>query len=301
MNRMTMAMVAMAAMPTILSAQQPQQDTSRTQQDTSRMQVDSARTNMQQSDSAARHADVHDTAVVRTGRTVPPSPQDTITMPQRVGFDQDSAAGAQQGEQGQRMGQASGRNARGSLGLTRSQVVQLQQALNNAGCEVGTADGVVGAKTRQAMQCARQQLGVTSNDNQALFQALNLDFASQESQADTTGAASTRSQSMRSQSSDPATQAVQGDSSQVGGRNMGRVRPPEDTTARVGGDTSATNRARQQGMTDSTMMRPDSMHHTPMDSTMMRPDSMHSPMDSTMRHPTSPTMRDTTRRVPPQR
>jgi len=243
MNRMTMAMVAMAAMPAILSAQQPQQDTTR-------IPIDSGRTNMQQQ-------------------------SDTATQGAQTGVQ-----ATQQGEQGQTMRQRSGRNARGSLGLSRSEVVQLQQALSNAGCDAGTADGVVGAKTRQAMQCARQQLGVSGNDNQALFQALNLDFAGQQGQSDTSGAAS------QSQSSDPAAQAVQGDSSQVGGRNMGRVRPPEDTTARVGGDTSATNRARQQGMTDSTMMRPDSMHHSPMDSTMGRP--------------TSPTMRDTTRRVPPQ-
>jgi len=253
MKRMTMAMVALAAMPAILSAQQPQQDTTR-------IPVDSGRTNMQQ------QSDTADTS-----------------MQGQVG---------QQNEQGQTMGQRSGRNARGSLGLSRSEVVQLQQALSNTGCDAGTADGVVGPKTRQAMQCARQQLGVSGNDNQALFQALNLNFANQQGQADTSGAASTQPQNVQSQSSDPAAQAVQGDSSQVGGRNMGRVRPPEDTTARVRGDTSATNRARQQGMTDSTMMRPDSTH------------SMHPPMDSTMARPTSPTMRDTTRdttrRVPPQ-
>jgi hypothetical protein len=283
MNRMTMAMVAMAAMPAILSAQQPQQDTTR-------IPVDSGRTNMQQ------QADTADTNMqgTATGRRVNQMNEsgDTTSSALRDSLLRANQQVGQQGEQGQTMGQRSGRNARGSLGLSRSQVVQLQQALSNAGCDAGTADGVVGAKTRQAMQCARQQLGVSGNDNQALFQALNLNFANQQGQADTSGAASTQPQNVQSQSSDPAAQAVQGDSSQVGGRNMGRVRPPEDTTARIGGDTSATNRARQQGMTDSTMMRPDSTH------------SMHPPMDSTMARPTSPTMRDTTRdttrRVPPQ-
>jgi hypothetical protein len=293
MKRMTMAMIAMAAMPAILTAQQPQQDTSRTQ-------IDSARTNMQrQADTSGAAA--QGTATGRrvnqmneSGDTTSSALRDSLLRANQQGQAAQEGQAAQQGqagqqdEQGQTMGQRSGRNARGSLGLSRDQVMQLQQALTSAGCDAGTADGVVGRKTRQAMQCARQQLGVSGNDNQALFQALNLDFASQQgqqSQQDTSGAATTRTQS-----ADPATQAVQGDSSEVGGRNAGRVRPPEDTTARVGGqqmgDTTAANRARQQGMTDSTMMRPDSMH---------------SPMDSTMGRPTSPTMRDTTRRIPPQR
>jgi hypothetical protein len=303
-----MTMVALAAVPAMLTAQQPQRDTSRTQADTGRM-------NVQQTDSAVHHADVHDSAAVRTGRTVPASPQDTLTVPQRVGFDKDSAAaqGQQQGQQGvagqqgqadqgQTMGQASGRNVR--AGLTSEQLMQLQQTLTAIGCDVGTADGRPGRKTREALTCAQRKLAATkSTGAQATTPSPNM-------QQD---ALSHNMQNVQSQQTVPATRAVQGDSSEVGGRNMGRVRPPEDTAAPVSGqqtgDTSATNRARQQGMTDSTTMRPDSsaLQGTTPGRRVNQMNESGDTTSSALRDSllkantgTKPTA-DTTRRTPPQR
>ena len=64
----------------------------------------------------------------------------------------------------------------GRIRLSRSQVRQLQEALNSAGCDAGTADGVMGRRTRAAMACARQKHGVSENDDRALYQALGLSF-----------------------------------------------------------------------------------------------------------------------------
>jgi hypothetical protein len=71
---------------------------------------------------------------------------------------------------------AGGMSRGGSMSLSRSQTRQLQQALNGAGCNAGTADGVMGRRTREAMACARQKNNISGNDNQALFQALGLNF-----------------------------------------------------------------------------------------------------------------------------
>lgn len=65
---------------------------------------------------------------------------------------------------------------RGNMGLTADQVRQLQQALESDGCNPGPLDGVIGARTRQAMACARRKLGVSSSDPNELLHALNLPF-----------------------------------------------------------------------------------------------------------------------------
>jgi hypothetical protein len=294
MTRTTMTLVALMV-PGMLAAQQTQRDTNRTRADTGRV---NAQQNAQQADSAARHGGVHDTAVVRTGRTVVPSPQDTTTHPQRVGFERDTAGAAQQGQQqGQTMGQRSGRNVR--AGLTREQLVQLQQTLTAIGCDVGTADGRPSPKMREALSCAQQKLAATKSTTTGQQGMTGQDTSGVTS----TGAFQT----------DPARQAVQGDSNVVGGRNQGRVRPPEDTTGRVGGtplsDTTATNRARQQGMTDSTVMRPDSsalQGTTPgrrVNQMNESGDTTSSALrDSLVKANTQakPATRDTTRRTPPQ-
>lgn len=66
--------------------------------------------------------------------------------------------------------------SRGNMGLTGDQVRQLQQALESDGCTPGPIDGVIGARTRRAMACARRKLGVNSSDPNALLRALNLPF-----------------------------------------------------------------------------------------------------------------------------
>ena len=75
---------------------------------------------------------------------------------------------------------ARSRSARvNNLGLTSDQVQELQQALQSNGCDPGPVDGLIGPRTREAMQCARRQLNVTGTGNQQLFSALNLSFATQ--------------------------------------------------------------------------------------------------------------------------
>lgn len=67
--------------------------------------------------------------------------------------------------------------SRGSMGLSSDQIRQLQDALDSDGCSPGPVDGVIGPRTRRAMACARQKLGVSSRDPNALLHALNLDFS----------------------------------------------------------------------------------------------------------------------------
>ena len=63
-----------------------------------------------------------------------------------------------------------------SMNLTSEQVTQLQTALSGIGCDAGTADGVIGPKTRRAISCAKKKNNVSSNAE--LYQSLNLDFSS---------------------------------------------------------------------------------------------------------------------------
>ena len=108
------------------------------------------------------------------------------------------------------------------MGLTRDQVMQLQTALSGAGCDAGTADGIIGPKTRRAMACARQKNNVTTNAE--LYRSLNLDFEA--SSREPSRGAHERSTEL------PAAKATHGDSTQVGGQNRGRIRPPATDSAR---------------------------------------------------------------------
>lgn len=60
--------------------------------------------------------------------------------------------------------------------LSKSQVRQLQTALNNDGCSVGTPDGVMGQKTRQGVQCSLDKHGIGSTNVDSLYKVLNLNF-----------------------------------------------------------------------------------------------------------------------------
>lgn len=66
---------------------------------------------------------------------------------------------------------------RRNYGLSSEQAMELQRALSAAGCDAGTADGVVGPKTRRALDCYRRQNNVTGNDLESVFTALKLSFA----------------------------------------------------------------------------------------------------------------------------
>lgn len=60
--------------------------------------------------------------------------------------------------------------------LSRDQVRQLQTALNNDGCSVGTPDGNVGEQTRKGVQCSLEKHGIGSTNLDSLYTVLNLNF-----------------------------------------------------------------------------------------------------------------------------
>lgn len=74
------------------------------------------------------------------------------------------------------IGQNGSSSSRGQR-LTRDQVAQLQTALQQANCDPGAIDSVMGRRTRSAMSCARKQNNITGNNPNDLYRALNLDFA----------------------------------------------------------------------------------------------------------------------------
>jgi hypothetical protein len=129
-----------------------------------------------------------------------------------------------------------GVSAPGAIVFTPERVAQLQSALNDAGCDAGKPDGVVGPRTRRALACARQKNNVTTN--QELYQSLNFTPSpgaapsQQGQQGNPPGVVSSPPPSSASPGAATDTagaQATQGDSSQVGGQNRGRVRPPGDS------------------------------------------------------------------------
>lgn len=79
------------------------------------------------------------------------------------------------------MQSSAGAIGRRSFGLTRDQISQLQTALQQANCNPGPIDGVLGPRTRSAMACARQKNNVTGNNPNDLLRALNLNFTAPDS------------------------------------------------------------------------------------------------------------------------
>jgi hypothetical protein len=65
--------------------------------------------------------------------------------------------------------------------LTHDQVTQLQTALQQANCDPGAIDGVMGQHTRSAMSCARQKNNITGNNPNDLYRSLNLNFTTPDS------------------------------------------------------------------------------------------------------------------------
>jgi peptidoglycan hydrolase-like protein with peptidoglycan-binding domain len=124
--------------------------------------------------------------------------------------------------------------------LSRENIAQLQMALSENGCDAGTADGIMGPRTRRALACARQKNNVSSDAE--LYQSLNLGFAPStgavnssgrnDSNAHASGNANSALPRQNSQgmSTDAAgAHATHGDSAQVGGTNRGRIYPPADS------------------------------------------------------------------------
>jgi hypothetical protein len=237
MKKMTLAMFALAIAPSVVIAQQP----------------DTTRRDSAQSPTVSPTNPTNPT----NPTTTPPTPQNPTAGQPGAQPGQDTSM-AQQGQQdttGRHQGVASGRSTSGNLGLRHSQVRQLQQALKDTGCDPGPVDGIVGPRTSSALDCARSQKGITGEDNAALFQALNLNFGGNASGAapsrnpsggavspsDTSG----KNPAARDSNLSPESRAVHGDSSQVGGANQGRVRPPAEsagTTPPAGAGTTGGTR-----------------------------------------------------------
>jgi peptidoglycan hydrolase-like protein with peptidoglycan-binding domain len=76
---------------------------------------------------------------------------------------------------------AIGRTSRRNYGLNKDQITQLQTALQQANCNPGPIDGVLGPRTRSAMACARRNNNITGNNPNDLFRSLNLGFTTPDS------------------------------------------------------------------------------------------------------------------------
>ena len=132
------------------------------------------------------------------------------------------------GRQQQMSSGAIGRSSHGQR-LTRDQVAQLQTALQQANCDPGAIDSVMGAHTRRAMSCARQKNNITGNDPNTLYRALNLDFAN----SDTAGTNGTANASSRPRGTHGARSGMRGDSTRMRSMHRDSTRRPgtrRDTT-----------------------------------------------------------------------
>ena len=64
-----------------------------------------------------------------------------------------------------------------NFGFSASQAAELQQALTRAGCDVGTADGVVGNRTVLGIKCFRDQRNLAEVGIEQVLTALGVSFA----------------------------------------------------------------------------------------------------------------------------
>ena len=64
-----------------------------------------------------------------------------------------------------------------NLGFSASQAMELQQTLTRAGCDVGTADGVVGNRTILGIKCFREQKNLNDVGIEEVLTALGVSFA----------------------------------------------------------------------------------------------------------------------------
>jgi peptidoglycan hydrolase-like protein with peptidoglycan-binding domain len=66
---------------------------------------------------------------------------------------------------------------RPNYGFSTQQGAELQQALTRTGCDVGTADGVVGQRTLRGIECFRSQRHLAAADLESVLTALSVSFA----------------------------------------------------------------------------------------------------------------------------
>jgi peptidoglycan hydrolase-like protein with peptidoglycan-binding domain len=64
-----------------------------------------------------------------------------------------------------------------NFGFSTAQAAELQQALTRAGCDAGTADGVVGQRTLLGIKCFRGQRNLNEVGIEEVLTALGLSFA----------------------------------------------------------------------------------------------------------------------------
>ena len=248
MKRMTLAMIALAVTPGIIAAQQT--DTTGARRDSAQAQgtpttQDTSAAGAQRTGGAAQDTSYNQQnrqSQVDSGRTNMQEAGDSLHQ------GRETVGVPAQGQQGQASAH-SGRMARGNMGLTRSQVRQLQEALNGTGCDAGKVDGIIGPRTRAAIDCARSQKGITGDDNAELYRALNLNFEG-------SGAASGRNTSPSGAATDTTGGATGGAvTDTTGGATRDTTR---DTTGGPTRDTTGGTTGGSQGTTDSAQARPDS-------------------------------------------
>jgi peptidoglycan hydrolase-like protein with peptidoglycan-binding domain len=102
--------------------------------------------------------------------------RDTTRAPQP----QDSARRVTSEARGQLAPTGFGARFRADLpnyGFSSDQAIELQRALTRTGCDVGTADGVVGQRTLRGIECFHRQQSLASTDLESVLTALNLSFA----------------------------------------------------------------------------------------------------------------------------
>ena len=102
----------------------------------------------------------------RRDTTRAPQPQDTT---RRV---QEARGEVAAGQSAERFGVG-----RPNFGFSSEQATELQQTLTRSGCDVGTADGVVGQRTLIGIQCFRDQRKLGAADFEAVLTALGVSFA----------------------------------------------------------------------------------------------------------------------------
>ncbi len=62
--------------------------------------------------------------------------------------------------------------------MSRADIRELQGAMTDAGCSAGAADGVVGPRTRRALECVKRKYEITNPELTPVLEALNLRLTS---------------------------------------------------------------------------------------------------------------------------
>ena len=205
MRHATIAMLALAALPAI-SLAQDSSNAGGQRQTAPQTPADSTRAMQAQTQGATSEA-----------------------RPSTTGTGQQSASA-----QGHRS--SSTRGASGAT-LSRENIAQLQTALSEAGCDAGTADGIMGPRTRRALTCARKKNNVSSNEE--LYQSLNLDFNASTGAVESSGRQSPAVNSSSSNSSNssynPNANSSSSSTDAAGSTSTrhdssDRMHPPSDST-----------------------------------------------------------------------